>query len=204
VTTEIEKAATIIRDLENKRREILEKGIELADERQRISFGAFTGDSKARKRLDEINSAMASHASEVAGIEAAIVEATARLDAAHCDAALAADREAAQKLSKELAVFEECASEMDAAMEDFVKFAKLLEQTLVTMNQLGAHSPSRAQLDSLGARALLTALQRTPWAREFSPLPPRERTTFGALVEGWRASVRNNIAARLGSTSEAA
>ena len=202
--TETQKVEAIIRDLENKRREIVEKGIELTDERQRIAFSAHTGDSKARKRLDEINSAMASHASEVAGIEAAIVEATARLDAAHCDAALAADREAAQKLSKELAVFEECASEMDAALEDFVNHAKLLEQTLITMNQLGAQSPSRAQLDSLGARALLTALQRTPWAREFSPLPPRERITFAALVEGWRASVRNNIAQRLGQQQEAA
>lgn len=203
--TDIEKAAAVLRDLEDKRRALVEKGVELADERQRISFAAHAGnDVKARKRLDEINGAMASHGSELASIEAAIDEAKARLEAAHRDAALEADREAANELAEEWKDFVEHAKNLDKALAAVVEHGHALEKVLTRVNALGATSPSCAQLDSLGGRALMSALQRTPWAREFSPIAPNERRTFTALGETWGASVRNNVAARLGNKREAA
>lgn len=197
--TKIEEAEKTLATLEDRRTALVQKAADLADERQRISFAAHAGgDAKARKRLDEINGVMASHSSEVESVQAAIDEASRRLDAAHRDAALEADRVAAHQLNKELETFEQTAKSLDVHLEKVVIYATILEQTLIAMNSLGAPAPSRAQLDALGTRALLTALQKTPFSRAFSPIPPNERRTFGALIKDWSVLVRNNIAARLG------
>ena len=41
--TEIEKATAVIAALEDKRKELVQKTIELADERNKIAFGAHVG-----------------------------------------------------------------------------------------------------------------------------------------------------------------
>ncbi len=51
MTTEVQHAEKLVRDFEDKRRHIIEKAVELADERQRVSFAAHSGDAKARTRL---------------------------------------------------------------------------------------------------------------------------------------------------------
>jgi predicted glycosyl hydrolase (DUF1957 family) len=203
--TKIEEAEKTLAALEDKRKQLVQKATELADERQRISFAAHAGgDAKARKRLDEINAATVSHGSEMESIQAAIVEASRRVEAARHDAAIAADREAASELAEQWKLFVEHAKALDKALAGVTEHGHALEAILTQVNALGAASPSRAQLDSLGARALMSALQKTPWAREFSPIAPNERRTFSALVESWGASVRNNVAARLGNKREAA
>jgi len=50
---------------EAKRSRLIQNGIELQDERANVSLAAHTGDAKARKRLDEINRALAEHGSEL-------------------------------------------------------------------------------------------------------------------------------------------
>jgi hypothetical protein len=85
MTTETEivaQAEKTVASLEDKRRALIQKATELAEERQRVSFAAHTGDAKARQRLNAINTETSMQASEMASIEAAIVEAQSRVTAA--------------------------------------------------------------------------------------------------------------------------
>jgi hypothetical protein len=204
MTTEIEKAEATLAKLEDHRRHLIQKATELDAERQKIAFSAHTGDQKARQRLDRINAETASHQSELLSIDAAITEAQSRVEAAHRQAAIEADREQARKLVQELEAFEACGDKLDELIGDFVKYSFALERTVSEINALGCPSPSHAQLDALGARALLTALNKTPWAREFSPLPPNERRTFASLIEAWSPQIRSNIDGRLGRNNKEA
>ena len=70
--TDVEKAAAVVRSLEEKREQCVRRGIELADARAAIALDAHTGNSKARKQLDEINGQIATHASELASYDAAL------------------------------------------------------------------------------------------------------------------------------------
>ena len=203
IMTEIEKAEEILANLQAKQRGLASKAVELADERQRISFAAHAnGDAKARKRLDEITAATVARQSEMASIEAAISEAEKRLAEAQRNAAIAADRQQAEQLSKEWQCFAATARKLDEHLKQVVALTRVLEETVREMNKLGAASPSQAQVNSLGSRAITTALMSTPFARSFEHLPPRERQTFTGLAEGWSVMVRQNIAARMGADEQ--
>src|ERR1700674_175896 len=98
--TEIEKAELTVKNLENIRKHILQEQSELADERGRGALSAHTRDKKSSSPLDEINLAVAKFASELAGIESAIVEANKNLDPPKINAALAADRANANRIAE--------------------------------------------------------------------------------------------------------
>jgi len=198
MTTDVEMAQAVVQKLEQAQRQLAHRGIELTEERQRVSFGAHTGDQRSRARLDKINSEIATHASEVASIEAAIAEADNRLGIAQREAAAVEDAAAAQQLADELKIFAGHGRKLDAALQALVEHGQALEASLLRINSLGAASPSRAQLDSLGALALHSSLMLTPWAREFRHLAPRERKTFTELVRAWTDNLAPSIARRLG------
>jgi hypothetical protein len=204
MTTEIEKAERVVAELEDKRRHLVQQATELDAERQKISYAAFTGDQKARQRLDRINTETATHNSEMASLSAAIHEANTRVAAAHRNAAIAADKAQATELAEVLETFVECGRDIDAALAIIVEKSQLMEKTLFRMNQLGSASPNSRQLESIGSRALITALMETPWRREFQHLPPGERRSFNEMVDAWYPMVEANIAQRLGSNEEAA
>jgi len=93
MTTEVDKAETTIATLEDKRKHLNQRAIELADERNKIAFGAHVeNDAKARKRLDAINLELATMASEQSSVDAALVEAQSRLAIAKQAEARTADR----------------------------------------------------------------------------------------------------------------
>jgi hypothetical protein len=78
-----------------------------------------------------------------------------------------------------------------------------MRDTLSEMHRLGCNFPSHEQLQSLGARALKTALMGTPWAREFEHIAPRERFNFAKLAEDWASRIENNfLKPRLGERSK--
>jgi hypothetical protein len=196
--TEIEKAEQTLFTLQSKQRDLARNAVELADERQRISFAAHADeDAKARKRLDEITAATVAHQSEMASIEAAIAQANVNLDVAQHNAAIESDRAQAGQLLEELEVFQRCAEALDANLAAVVKNARTMADTLTEMNRLGA-GPSRSQLDSLGGRAILTQMMLTPWARSFEHIAPNQRATFTTLVEDWSRLIRSNAVQRLG------
>jgi hypothetical protein len=78
-----------------------------------------------------------------------------------------------------------------------------MRDALTQMNRLGCSHPSHAQLDSLGAIALRTALTNTAWSRYFERVGPMERKTFAALVAAWAKMVGQQIASRLGDEEAA-
>jgi hypothetical protein len=204
MTTDVEKAEQTLARLDDKRRALVQRATELADERQRISYAAHAGnDKKSRQRLDEITAATVAHQSEMASIESAIAEATNRLATAKHNATLAADREQAIELGEVLETFAECGRDIDAALTIIIERSRLMEKTLHRMNALGAASPNRNQLETLGALALHTALMQTPWTRDFRHLAPGERRTFNAMVDAWYPVVEANIASRLGNEEAA-
>jgi hypothetical protein len=193
--TEIENAEKTVRDLEDKRQHLIQNANELADERQRVSFAAHTGDGKARARLDKINSEVATQASE----------ANARLEAARRNAAAAADREAALQLREKLKRFVELGLIVDDAFADAVSASTEMNDLLPELTALGATSPNANQLRVLGLIATKTAVMQIPWAaREWDFLAPNQRKSFRTIVEGWAATIESNIAIRLGERREEA
>ena len=208
IMTEIEKAEEILANLQAKQRGLASKAVELADERQRISFAAHAnGDTKARKRLDEITAATVARQSEMASIEAAISEGEKRLAAAKAAADREADRQQAKQLEQEVQCFAALCVKLDASFRDIVKYSGALKETLDSMHRLGSAAPSSAQLDSLGGRACLSALRLTMWSRSFESVPPLSRCSFVSLADQWLPNIRRDIERRMGDeqkTTEAA
>jgi hypothetical protein len=199
--TEVEKAEATVKTLEDKRQHLTQKATELADERQRVSFAAHTGDAKARQRLDRINVEHATHSSEMASIEAAIVEANARLSTARQDELTAADREQALQLRAKLAEFVELGMNADAAFEDAFGSITDMIKLLRDMGALGATAPTAEQFRVNGTLALKTAIQALPqnWISdfEFQRLAPNQKKQFKNLVAGWAGMIENGISHRL-------
>jgi hypothetical protein len=135
----------------------------------------------------------------------AIAEATRRLAAADAAEALAADKDNARKLREVVDQFMEHAIAIDQAFQTVTKEAVALEEALKQIHSLGCQFPSRAQLDSLGARALLTALQSTPWRREFETISPSQRQSFASLAGQWvDRIIANHIAPVTGELEDVA
>jgi hypothetical protein len=104
--TDLEKATAVVAKLEAKRAVHIQKGTELQDEQANVSLAAHTGDAKARKRLDEINTALALHASELQSLDAALRAAGERVAAAQraeAEAAAVANVQAIKQVVAELA-----------------------------------------------------------------------------------------------------
>ena len=204
--SKVEEAEKTLAALEDKRCALVQGATELADERQRISFAAHaSADKKARQRLDEINSAVATGASEMASIEAAIKEASARLDAARHEAAVAEDRERAVKARALVKKLTECGQELDNALTDAAAWAVDMQATLRAMHSLGFANPSDAQLKVAGEFALKSAMMRMgAWDRSWEFLPPGRRTTFAQVIAAWSAMLAQQIEARIGDRQEAA
>jgi hypothetical protein len=82
---------------------------------------------------------------------------------------------------------------IDRAMTEMTKHATALESTLKEIHLLGCSFPSRSQLDSLGARALGTAIMQTPWRKDFEHLAPSQRQSFPALASLWAQRIEANF-----------
>jgi hypothetical protein len=71
VISDVEKYEGMIAELECKRAACVQRGTELAAERDGIALEACTGNGKAAKRLAEIHAAIAVQSSELATFDAA-------------------------------------------------------------------------------------------------------------------------------------
>jgi chromosome segregation ATPase len=199
-------AEGVVSELQQKHADCVKRGDALLDERKSIALSAHTGNTESRKRLDDINVAIATHDSELQSLNAALSEAAARLAAARQVEAREADREQAKQLRQQLAGFTAAAKALDGALEIIVAASNDMREHISEMNRLGQSHPSHSQLDSLGALALRTALTQTGWQRYFERVAPNERKSFAGLAAVWAATVERSIAQRLGeqTTHEAA
>jgi hypothetical protein len=95
----VEKASSIVTQLEQKRSACIRRGTELADERSALAFSAYAeNDPKSARKLEEIHNAISVHASTLATLDSTLRGAHARLERARQAEATKADRETAKAL----------------------------------------------------------------------------------------------------------
>jgi len=198
MATEIEKAEHTLASLQAKRDACVQ-----ADERAALAFAAHTGDTKARKRLDEINAAIGTHASELASLDAALKVALERLQQAKAAESRKHAGKWARELLKRADTILQLAQSLDDANTVRVEASRALAEELTQIRGLaggiGAYAPSNEQFLAMGSRADITAGMQTPFAREVvgEHLPPNQRRTHVSYVAGWRDAIRQGANALL-------
>jgi hypothetical protein len=203
--SDLEKAQEVVTKLEAKREACIRRGTELQDERATLAYSAHANnDAKAKTRLEEVHTAIATHASELASLDAALKAAADRLEKARQHETQKADRAAAGELRKELARFRELGGQLDVALAAVSTNGAALYECLGKIHALGSQFPTGQQLHSLGYRCLLTAIAATPWKREFETVAPRERRSFSDLIETWAATIESRLGEQSKENADAA
>jgi hypothetical protein len=203
----VEKAETVIADLEAKRAACVKRGTELADERAAVALAAHTGDAKARKRLDEINAAIATHASELASFDAALKAAGERLREAQAAEARKHAGKTAKQLLKMADAIVQHAQSLDDANAIRIEASRAIADGLTEMRSLarglGVFVPSHEQLFAMASRADQTALMQTPWAREVGEhLPPNQRRDHMSYARSWHVAITKSVAELVGEAKQ--
>ena len=184
--------------LEQERAGLLERHERHADERRKVSFDAFSGDSRASKLLDGLHEEAVRFQSRLASIDDALNEGRRRLERAKEHEARAADRQQAAELRETLIAFLETARRLDMALASVGEHGNKLHELQQQMHVLGAAVPSSEQLNRLGYRSLLTAIGGTVWRRHFETIGPLERRSFSQLCAAWARTIERGIRGRLG------
>src|SRR5262249_22398993 len=182
----------------------VQRGVELADERANVALDAHTGNAKARKRLDEINAAIASHASELASYDAALKVAGERLRDAQAAEAREQDKANAKALRGEIKTLLAASELADEALAQLVVAGNALKAAIDQINALGFPHPTHMQLLTHGERVCKTVLMQTPWARGFEHIAPGDRRQFSDIIPQWAAMLERAVAEKLGEKAVAA
>src|SRR5262249_9445919 len=204
----VKKAETVIADLEAKRAACVKRGTELADERAAVALAAHTGNAKARKRLDEINAAIATHESELASLGAAIKAAGESLKKAEAAAALEADRKLAGEARVIVDRIDSLFASADVHFKQALEALNAADGRIEELHRLGFDFPTAVQLRANIIYALETALMSLPkylWS-ELSRntvryLAPGQRRSFSQFWSDMSAALGREIATRLGETN---
>jgi hypothetical protein len=142
----IEKYQNMIADLGRKRAACVQAGTELSDERANTALGAHTGDKVARRRLDEINAALAVHGSELESLDAALKAAGKKLAGAEQAKMQAADRARAEEARKTIAELAEVFAYTDKHLLAALKGLIAIERGVVELHQKDVAFPTDTQL----------------------------------------------------------
>jgi hypothetical protein len=185
-------AAAVLSELEVKRVALLEHGRELVQRRQEISFDAHTGSGAARKKLDTIIGQIMTHDQQVLSVEAAIVEAHARLAAARAVEAQEAARANAVEIRKINDAMREHGGVLGDVLHDLGEAVSQLKTCFDQLSQRGVSSPHHQQLKVNVVNAISGALSGLPY--EFATLhlrylPAHERPNAEVLFQKWHAAI---------------
>jgi hypothetical protein len=173
------------------------RAADLTAERQRISFAAHTDDPVARKRLSELHSEISEHGSEMASIEAAIVEAETRVKQAEAAAARALEHQRARETLAKVDDLACLAAGCDTALRNFLLAYDRFEKLAVTIGAV-AGRPDRPIIRVLSQKALHTALFGHKDVFDTRHLAPAERLSFADAAAGWGRAVHFWCHQRLG------
>jgi hypothetical protein len=199
--TSVAIAEQMLARFERDRAALVERRATLAEQRSGVADDAHAGDGPATKLLDGLTREAVEIDAKIAAADDAIAEARRRLEQARVEEARQQDREKVLALRQALTRFVDAGKDLDAALKQLVTSSTAIRDALTAMNRLGCSHPSHAQLDSLGALAIRTAMTSTSWSRYFERVGPMERKTFAALVATWSTMVERQIASRLGDDS---
>jgi hypothetical protein len=180
-----------------KRDELIARGEKLPELRRNASYAAHVEqNAEARDDLDSINAEISIHASELASIDDAIATAKNHVLIAQAQEADVAARARAKEAVTVVADFKQAGIDLDQALRAVGDRAAALMELLHKLHQTtGVQFPSADQVDTLGFKALETAIQRTPWRKRFRPVAPGERREFGALFAGWVQVIEGRLQA---------
>ena len=138
-------AEAAIARLEGKRSELLARGTELATIRASVAYKALNDDDPvAREALGRVNKETGQLGAEVASVDAALVTARQRLEAAQRHEAKQADRAKAVELRAAAKQFEQHAAGVDSALEVLVASCNGMQDALTAMHRCGTNFPTDA------------------------------------------------------------
>ena len=201
----VEQAERVVAELNDRRRVLLDRKIEIDETRRRLSYSAVAEkDEKAVKALAALAVEANKHTHELESLMAAAAEAEDRLRQAHVAQEQAAERVRLVSLRAALAEFVEAGEFLSEALEAISDEGKAVFDAAKKMRELGCQFPTSAQIQVLGLAAVQTALMTSPWAKAFPFLAPRDRKFWATLVREWASRIEaNDIAPRLGEQQTA-
>jgi hypothetical protein len=172
-------------------------------ERAKHAFAAATGSEPAKRALDKLNRRKVEIIVEIETLEAALVEANRRGEAAQRDAQLAEQSVNAERALQIGAGLLDRARKLDEALAVVVAESKAIEADIRELNhRLGCKNPHEYQFASLGTRAFKAALMFSPLKLEH--LAPNQRRTFTELAVGWSETIATWASRYLPKKDEAA
>jgi chromosome segregation ATPase len=194
--TELEKANATLASLIAKLAET-ETLHEKAEARiKQIAYDAIAcDDAGARKEMGRLEAEAAKAATEITALEAAIATAQKHVTAAQDAERDDVERENARTALGLLSDFAARGERLDHALEGFVREYEALNQDFRALQRLSYPPSTFALIENGMKRATQTKLMQAKLQSDF--LAPHQRTTFSDCIEGWAASVRNRIEARL-------
>jgi len=193
----IENAQKTLNELEAKRGAVAASGQNDERELEAVAFAAHTGDQKASAKLETLKDRALRRDLELKSIDAAITVARQNVEAAKADEAAADQRRVALELRELAKVMRASAKKCDAGLAMLTEGAKEMRDAIAQTNARGLGNPSATQLQSLGERAVLTALLEMPWARAFQHIEPKARQTFVGFATQWAFAIERAVDAKL-------
>jgi hypothetical protein len=152
--------------------------------RRDISFDAHVEGGESKKALDKFNKDRVLKIAEIENIEIAVLEASRRVADAERAEELAEDAVKASRAFEIAAGLLARARKLDDALAAMVEEANDFRADLrILSHELGCSHPNESQLQSLGERAVKSALMFSPFRIEH--IAPTERRTFSELCESW-------------------
>jgi hypothetical protein len=163
-----------------------------------VSYSALAaGDKDAVQRLEAVKERSLRRDLELKAIQSAIAQAQQHLAEAKANEAAADQRRVALELRELATVMRASAKKCDAGLAMLTEGAKEMRDAIAKTNARGLGNPSATQLQSLGERAVLTALLEMPWARAFQHLAPAQRQTFVGFATQWAFAIERAVDAKL-------
>src|ERR1700738_77270 len=151
--SEIEKALALIDELATKRAQHIAKSEKLGAERDEISLGAFTGNDKHRKRVDEIHTSLAKHSSELAALDSALKSAHQRVADLRQAEARAADRQKGEEAHTLLHETRKCFGYLDLPLHAAARSLIAIDNGFAQLRQSGFVISDTA--DRIGIAAII-------------------------------------------------
>jgi hypothetical protein len=198
----VEDEKVVLQGLEGKLSDARARHAETQAKAAELAYPANTGDESARKKLDGLNSKAAMVATEVASLEAALVEARRRVDQAMAAEVDEAERRKAQDALALLDSFSKRGAQLEAGLAAFVAEYVALTREFHALDRLGYPPATWSLVQVNMALAIGTKLQATNLHQRF--LAPHERRDFRDVIDGWSKHLRAKASARLNRTSKAA
>jgi hypothetical protein len=204
--SDIDQAEHVLNNLRQKRETLVAHGVELGEERTQLAFGAHAlGDTKARKRLDEINRESALHDAELRSLDCAIAEATERVKRAQQAEARKVDRQKAAELRKRVDQLAEVPAFIDEHLAAALSGLLAYDRGIAELhNKFNVTFPTDVQTRLGMVAVIATFLQKLPqtYFNEIAGgvpyLAPAQRKTASSYFAQVEPGLRTAIKQRTG------